>query len=202
MRTRCLCRAMRAVRSPTLNTASPADGTTTPAGTGASTNVTIPRGSGSTSRVAAGSHTGTRFAAAVPKDSSSGIFSSVKVSSSASRAPRSGTANTMLARSFTSWRMRPSSFASLPAMDGWRTSSSASACPPTRAMDEKLSRCCLPKSICRGFVNSPCVLAWALRAADSTSSVACMQSSNRARGSASTTSASALMWSMGEELPP
>ena len=124
-----------------------------PAGTGASKNVTWPRGRGRPESGAAGSVMRQALSSAEPRDSANGMDSSLKRSSRASRAARSGTAKSTEPLSDRSWRTRPSSLVSEPAMPGWRTGSSAVTAPdPARRMDEKESLCWRPKSICRGGV--------------------------------------------------
>ncbi len=143
---------MREVRSPTEKTARRTEGTTTPAGTGASKNVTLSRGSAWASAWARGSVTGRRSAASAARASEKGTCSSPKVSSRASRAPRSGTAKAMEKPSFTSWRTRPRRRVSEPAIWGWRTLSSTGRWAPAVAMDENDSRWRLPKSSSRAAV--------------------------------------------------
>ncbi len=149
--------AMRDARSETDSTPKAAVGMTTPAGTGASIKVTRPRFSGLTCGCSAACTTGVALAGSAPRDSSKGMPSSVKESSSASRAPRSGTANTIAIWSRTICRKRPSSLASEPAIPGWRTASSAVTLPPVRRMEEKHNRCWCPKSNSRGLVKRPSV---------------------------------------------
>ena len=145
---------MRAVRSPTESTARRALGTMTPAGTGASVNVTRPSGraGAAAGSLAWGSSSGTRFSAEVPSDSSNGTDSSPKLSSSCSRAWRSGTEKSTVTWSFSSWRTRPKRRVSPPAMPGWRTGSSAVTWVPARSMLANERRCWVPKSRSRGMV--------------------------------------------------
>ena len=92
-----------------------------PAGIGASKKVTVARARGAGDVAASGEVTGTLFSDAVASDSTRGMPSSVKLSSRASRAARSGTAKATDMPSATIWRTRPRSLASDPAMPGCLT---------------------------------------------------------------------------------
>ena len=124
--------------------------------------------------------------------------SSVKVSSSEERAPRSGTAKATIIPSFTICRTRPRSLESAPAMEGWRTSSVAVEAAPARMMDESVSRCCVPKSMSRGAQKRPSVGTRADEATAEISSNERAQSSKSERGSASTMSVSLPTCAMGD----
>ena len=124
------------------------------------------------------------FSGAVCSDSSNAIPSSPKESSSDSRAPRSGAANTQAKRFDVSSRTREMKRVSEPAIAGCSILSSDVTAPPARMIETKFSRCCPPKSSSCGRRYSPSRCATpASPARRSISSYARVQSSNSDRGS-------------------
>ncbi len=105
------------------------------------------------------------------------------------RLRRLGALNTTVKPSSTKLRKRPNSLSGCPATSTRFTGSSTSTLPPTRMMDTYVARWHSPKLTCAGAANRPSNGTFVPFARAASSSLACIMSSNKLRGSTNTDSA-------------